>query len=169
MPPWLICCNSAGLYPTLINGMVAADSTGLGCYVQAMWGSGRPIIKPPFTPAFAANSHHQHCLLPQPDAAHHITAISWIAGILGASLSSVSAVSAYAQPAVPLHGNHRGPTSLPAWVMSQCYAKAGGRVSCSLTITAASAVTTLPGVHVGTGVMTKVVAARPGQLQSRCS
>ncbi len=39
-----------------------------------------------------------------------------------------------------------------------CCAKAGDRVSCSLITTATSGVTTLPGVPVGTGLMTKQLA-----------
>ena len=110
-----------------------------------MWASGKPIIKPTFTPAFAANSHQQHCLLPQPDPAHHMNDICCLC-IQSAFLRSVSAASAYAQPAVPLKGNHRHTTLLPAWVMSQCCAKAGDRMSCRLITTATSGVTTLPGI-----------------------
>ncbi len=90
----------------------------------------------------------QFCACP-PDTAHPTTAISWIVGIQGASLShvsAVSAVSAYAQPAVPLDGSHRLATLLPAWVVSQCCAQAGDKVPCSLITAAASTVTTLPGI-----------------------
>lgn len=43
-------------------------------------------------------------------------------------------------------------------MLTLCCAKAGDRVSCSLITTATSGVTTLPGVPVGTGLMTKQLA-----------
>ncbi len=48
-------------------------------------------------------------------------------------------------------------------MLTQCCAKAGDRVSCSLITTAASGVTTLPGVPVGTGLMTKQLARAAAQ------
>ena len=43
-------------------------------------------------------------------------------------------------------------------MLTPCYAKAGGRVAYSLTTTAISGVTTLPGVPVGMGRMTNELA-----------
>ena len=92
---------------------VLTDHVG---FWQVVWGSGKPIIKPTFTPAFAANTPYQHCLRHCHSLMLLTTSMTSaaFAGIQSAFLRNMSAVSANAQPAVPLKGNHRHTTLLPA-------------------------------------------------------